>query len=532
MLRKIGQTITRSEGQSEVDTIKIYGIDFTSSPKKGRHITCLECTLEGNELHIGELSEWVSFGQFEQGLQRPGPWIAGMDLPFGQSRTFIKNIGWPDTWGGYVDYVGKMSRPNFRTKLEAYKEHRVSGDKEHQRATDKPTGAVSPQKLYGVPVGLMFFEGAPRLRKSGVKIPGLQHGDPSRIVVEAYPGVLARQLIGRTPYKSNEKKKQTQAQRQARCQLIEKLRADGVYATHGIRVSPDLSLADDPTGDHLDALLCAIQAAWAWHRAADGFGAPNTPEARLEGWIADPAATSKSSPYNEKPANPTHKQAENPMITVHHLEYSRSHRILWLLEELELDYRMERYARNPLTNLAPTEYLRLHPIGKAPIVTDGDQVLAETGTIIEYILERYGEGRLKPQPGTAEYLRYSYWMHAAEGSLMPFLVMRLLFTRMETQAPFLIRPIARMMTRALNAAYIGPSLSRMLDFMETELDRSTWFAGDQFTAADIQMGYPTEAFAARGGVGASYPAVRAFIERVRERPAYRAALEKGGPLVP
>lgn len=163
--------------------MKIYGIDFTSSPKRGKPITCLECVLDGNTLRAGGLNEWHSFEVFEAALRRPGPWIAGIDFPFGLSHTFIENIGWPRTWQGYVDHVKTLGRKGFRDTLNDYRANRPPGDKEHSRATDIAAGSISPQKLYGTPVGLMFFEGAPRLLKSGVTIPGPQDGDPDRVVV-------------------------------------------------------------------------------------------------------------------------------------------------------------------------------------------------------------------------------------------------------------------------------------------------------------------------------------------------------------
>jgi len=165
--------------------MKIYGIDFTSRPRRNKPITCLTCVLEGNRLRIGDLSEWQNFEAFEVALERPGPWIAGIDFPFGQSRTFIENIGWPMTWQGYVGYVKTLDRKGFRDELDNYRANRLAGDKEHRRKTDIAAGSISPQKLYGTPVGLMFFEGAPRLLDAGVTIPGLQQGDPNRIVVEA-----------------------------------------------------------------------------------------------------------------------------------------------------------------------------------------------------------------------------------------------------------------------------------------------------------------------------------------------------------
>ena len=267
--------------------MKIYGIDFTSRPRRSKPITCLECILEGNMLHAGELREWRAFSEFEAALKQPGPWIAGIDFPFGQSRTFIENIGWPLTWAGYVGHVKKLDRAGFRSVLDAYRKDRPAGDKEHRRATDIAAGSISPQKLYGVPVGLMFYEGAPRLLDAGVTIPGLLKGDPDRIVVEAYPGVLARTVIGRRSYKQDTKKKQTQDQLTARRELLEKIISDDLMQNYGLRVTAPMALADDPTGDQLDALLCSIQAAWSWMHRSKQFGAPESSDP-LEGWIANP----------------------------------------------------------------------------------------------------------------------------------------------------------------------------------------------------------------------------------------------------
>ena len=236
----------------------------------------------------GELTEWQDFEGFEDALRRPGPWIAGIDFPFGQSRKFIENIGWPLTWAGYVQHVKTLGRKGFRQALDAYRAGRPEGDKEHRRATDIKAGSISPQKLYGTPVGLMFFEGAPRIQEAGVTIPGLQQGDPQRIVVEAYPGVMARSLIGRRGYKQDTKSKQTQDQYEARKELLRKITDESLLKTYGLTVKAPNTLADDPGADHLDALLCAIQAAWAWNHRNQNFGAPN-PIDPLEGWIADPS---------------------------------------------------------------------------------------------------------------------------------------------------------------------------------------------------------------------------------------------------
>ncbi len=272
--------------------MKIYGIDFTSRPNGSKPITCLECVLDGDTLRAGPLTEWQDLDSFEAALRRPGPWIAGIDFPFGQSRRFIENIGWPHSWQDYVAHARTLGREGFRSALDSYRASRKPGDKEHRRATDTAAGSISPQKIYGTPVGLMFFEGAPRLRDSGVTIPGLQDGDPHRIVVEAYPGVLARFFIGRQSYKQDQRSKQTQAQHDARRKLLRIISSGDYLAHYGIKVAATMSLADEPGGDDLDALLCAIQAAWAWTQRDEGFGAPIDIDP-LEGWIADPTIHSQ-----------------------------------------------------------------------------------------------------------------------------------------------------------------------------------------------------------------------------------------------
>ena len=218
------------------------------------------------------------------------------------------------------------------------------------------------------------------------------------------------------------------------------------------------------------------------------------------------------------------------MLTVHHLENSRSQRILWLLEELELDYEIRRYRRDPLTKLAPPELRAVHPLGKSPVLTDGDTTVAESGAILEYVLERYGKGRLVPEAGTPERLRYTYWLHFAEGSAMPPLLMKLVFDKIESAPmPFFIKPVARAISRNVKGLLIEPNLQRHLDYMEAELAAAEWFAGAQFTAADIQMSFPLEASRSRAGLDASRPGLMRFLERIHARPAYRRALEKGGP---
>ena len=218
------------------------------------------------------------------------------------------------------------------------------------------------------------------------------------------------------------------------------------------------------------------------------------------------------------------------MIVVHHLNNSRSQRVLWLLEELGLDYEIRRYQRDPKTLLAPPELREVHPLGKSPVVSDGELTLAESGAILEYLVERYGGGRLVPAPGTPEGLRYRYWMHYAEGSLMPPLLLKLVFNRVESAPmPFFARPVARGIARRTKASFVDPQIVRHLDYLEAELGEHRWFAGADFSAADIQMSFPLEAAAARGGVDSGRPRLAGFLERIHARPAYRRALEAGGP---
>jgi Protein of unknown function (DUF429) len=269
--------------------MKILGIDFTSRPSRRKPITYIHCTLDDEVLRTQSLEEWPSYECFEAALAKPGPWIAGIDFPFGQARRFIETIGWPPSWAAYVRHTSQLGRTGFREALNSYKENRIAGDKEHRRATDEAAGSISPQKLYGVPVGLMFFEGAQRLLASGVTIPHLHDGDPQRIAIEAYPGVLARQFIGRRSYKNDARKKQTADQQEARRDLLQAL-CEEAPRRYGFGINAPDSLCDDPGADHLDALLCAVQAAWAWRQRDDRFGAPETAD-RLEGWIADPHLT-------------------------------------------------------------------------------------------------------------------------------------------------------------------------------------------------------------------------------------------------
>lgn len=274
--------------------MRILGVDFTSRPTRAKPITCLRCSLSGDALRAEQLEKFSTFAEFEEMLNAPGPWLAGIDFPFGQSRRFIETIGWPQTWVGYVAHAKSLGREGFRETLVSYCAKRLPGDKEHKRETDLAAGSISPQKLYGVPVGLMFFEGAPRLIEADVSIPHVRSGDPVRIVVEAYPGVLARRLLGkRRGYKSDTKRKQTADQGVARHLMLDRILEGALADTIDFSIRAPRGLADDPTGDQLDALLCAIQGAWAWSQRHAGYGAAE-PVDSLEGWIADPGLRSKS----------------------------------------------------------------------------------------------------------------------------------------------------------------------------------------------------------------------------------------------
>jgi glutathione S-transferase len=218
------------------------------------------------------------------------------------------------------------------------------------------------------------------------------------------------------------------------------------------------------------------------------------------------------------------------VITVHHLNNSRSQRVLWLLEELGVPYEVKRYERDPTTMRAPAGLRAVHRLGKSPVITDEDRVMAESGAIIDYLVERHGQGRLVPPAGTEARLRYTYWLHYAEGSAMPPLLIKLVLSRIKSAPmPFFARPIARaIVDRALDG-FVEPQIKLHLDYIESELAGRAWFTSADFTAADIQMSFPLEAAAARGGLNETWPKAMDFLRRAQARPAYRRALERGGP---
>jgi glutathione S-transferase len=216
-------------------------------------------------------------------------------------------------------------------------------------------------------------------------------------------------------------------------------------------------------------------------------------------------------------------------ITVHHLNDSRSQRVLWLLEELALPYEIQHYQRDRKTMLAPPELRAVHPLGKSPVITDGRATVAESGAIVEYLVDREG-GKLRPAPGTPEFLQYRYWLHFAEGSAMPPLLMKLVFDKVAiAPMPFFVKPVARGISAQVLKSFVMPNIERQLDFMEAELAQRPWFAGAEFSAADVQMSFPLEAAAQRAGLDASRPKLTDWLQRIHARPAYRRAQERGGP---
>jgi glutathione S-transferase len=217
------------------------------------------------------------------------------------------------------------------------------------------------------------------------------------------------------------------------------------------------------------------------------------------------------------------------MVVVHHLNNSRSQRVLWLLEELGVPYEVQRYERDAKTMLAPPALLAIHPLGKSPVIVDGAATIAESGAIIEYLVSKYGDGRLIPPPGTEQRLRYTYWLHYAEGSAMTPLLLKLVFDRISTNpTPWPVSVIARRIAATVTSGFIAPNLKRHFDFIESELNAHTWFAGEQFTAADVQMSFPLEIAVPRAGLNANRPKSIAFLERIHARDAYKRALERGG----
>lgn len=271
--------------------MRVYGLDFTSVPNGKKPITCAQCTLVNGLLSLEDIRKLTSFEQFEQFIRSDGPWIAGLDFPFGQPRKLVENLNWPLSWAGYVEVVGNMSKHEFVDILEQYRQDREKGDKQHMRTVDRKAGSCSPMMLYGVPVAKMFFEGAPRLLSSGASIIPNHPSDSDRIIVEAYPALVARKFVGNRSYKNDTKSKQTAEHKQARNRIVGALCANKQKEIYGfsVRLSDEqIELCiEEPGADLLDSILCAIQSAWAYENKEENYGIPADCDP-LEGWIIDP----------------------------------------------------------------------------------------------------------------------------------------------------------------------------------------------------------------------------------------------------
>jgi len=267
----------------------IHGVDFTSAPRRAKPITVATGQLAGRKFELQRIEALPTFAAFESWLARPGPWIAGFDFPFGLPRESVEAFGWPLTWPALTRHCRDLGRDAFRSVLDAYRARRPVGAKYTYRRGDAAAGSHSPIKLVNPPVALMFLEGAVRLVDAGISVPGLMTGDPSRIALEAYPGYAVRRLLGvraRVSYKNDAKAKQTVAQRDLRKVVVQRLQAtDGCFgfALSGSRAVLD-AMRDDGSGDRLDAVLCAMQAAWGWMRREQDYGLPDCIDP-IEGWI-------------------------------------------------------------------------------------------------------------------------------------------------------------------------------------------------------------------------------------------------------
>ncbi len=271
--------------------MRIYGLDFTSAPSKRKPLVAVGCTLEGHTLRVEDAEVLAGFEEFEGFLKSGGPYVCGMDFPFGQPRPLVEALGWPSSWEGYVGKVSRLSKEEFEGAIKGHMSGRPRGGKYHYRLADRRSGASSGMMLFRVPVGKMFYRGAPRLLTSDVSVEPCRPTGAARVAVEAYPAVVARRFLGKRSYKSDERKKQTSIQRSAREELVGALGSAALKGEYGFTVAIDDGLREellrDPMADALDSVLCAVQAAWAYTKRDEGWGVP--PECdRDEGWILDP----------------------------------------------------------------------------------------------------------------------------------------------------------------------------------------------------------------------------------------------------
>lgn len=273
-----------------MEDVRIYGLDFTSAPGRRKPLISVGCAFDGDVLRPQTRGEMTSFGGFEEFLQKPGPWICGMDFPFGQPRSLIEALGWPTGWEGYVGEVARIGKQKFEDAIRDDMATRPYGSKWRYRAADRRSGSSSAMMLFRVPVGKMFFQGAPRLLASGVSVEPCRPTADARVAIESYPAVVARSIIGRASYK-RDAVPDTPERRAARKRLVAGLESPALREKYGFGVTMDDAWKDefiaDPSADALDSLLCAVQAAWAYSMRGKGWGVPEDCDAN-EGWIIDP----------------------------------------------------------------------------------------------------------------------------------------------------------------------------------------------------------------------------------------------------
>jgi hypothetical protein len=271
--------------------VKIYGLDFTSAPGRRKPLIVLGCKLEDNSLRIENSETLTDFGGFEDFLRRPGPWLCGMDFPFGQPRSLVAALGWPEDWEGYVSKVGGLSKDEFEDAIRADMATRPPGSKWRYRLADRRSHSSSAMMLFRVPVGKMFYQGAPRLLASGVRVEPCRRNGDDRVAVEAYPAVVARRFLGRTAYK-RDAVPDTPERRSARETLLAGLESETLLEAYGFTLEMDdrwrKQFVGEPSADALDSLLCAVQAAWAYTKRDENYGVPQECDPD-EGWILDPA---------------------------------------------------------------------------------------------------------------------------------------------------------------------------------------------------------------------------------------------------
>jgi hypothetical protein len=275
--------------------VRIYGLDFTSAPGRRKPLIALRCILQGASLRVEDSETLTDFGGFEDFLQREGPWVCGIDFPFGQPGSLVAALGWPEGWEGYVGEVGALPKEEFEEKIRADMATRPAGSKWRYRLADRRSGSSSAMMLFRVPVGKMFYQGAPRLLASGVRVEPCRRNGDRRVAVEAYPAVVARRFLGRTAYK-RDAVPDTPERRSAREKLLAGLTSATLREAYGFTVEMESSwrkeFASDPSADALDSLLCAVQAAWAYRERNEGYGIPPECDPN-EGWIVDPALLSE-----------------------------------------------------------------------------------------------------------------------------------------------------------------------------------------------------------------------------------------------